>query len=64
VWTPVKGLDLSLDVMYNKLNTAFGDVPGAQVFLSPGGGKHSQFYNISDEDVWQGIFRVQRNFYP
>jgi hypothetical protein len=61
VWTPVKGLDLSLDVMYNKLNTAWD---GGQIHLSPGGGKPSQFYNISDEDVWQGIFRVQRNFYP
>ena len=24
VWTPVENLDLSLEVMYNKLNTAFG----------------------------------------
>jgi hypothetical protein len=64
VWTPVKGLDLSVDVMYNHLNTAWNNFPGGQVVLNPGGGKLAQPYNISDQDVWQGIFRVQRNFYP
>jgi hypothetical protein len=64
VWTPVTGLDLSVDIMYNKLNTAWSGLPGGQVSLNPGGGKHSQLFNVSDEDVWQGIFRVQRNFYP
>jgi hypothetical protein len=28
VWTPVSNLDLSVDVMYNKFNTAFGSTPG------------------------------------
>ncbi len=27
-WTPVSNLDLSLEVMYNRLNTAFGNVAG------------------------------------
>jgi hypothetical protein len=62
VWTPVKGLDLSVDVMYNKLNTAWSEV--GTIGATPGGGKQSQFFNVSDQDVWQGIFRVQRNFYP
>jgi hypothetical protein len=64
VWTPVKGLDLSVDVMYNHLNTAWQGLPGGVVNLNPGGGKLAQDYNVSDQDVWQGIFRVQRNFYP
>jgi hypothetical protein len=45
-WTPVQNLDLSVDIMYNKLDTAYASL-GAE-----------------DQGWWQGIFRVQRNFYP
>jgi hypothetical protein len=45
-WTPVTNLDLSLEVMYNNMQTAFTGT------------------NISDENWFSGIFRVQRNFYP
>ncbi|MDP2294280.1 MAG: porin [Pseudolabrys sp.] len=48
VWTPVTNLDLSVDVMYNKLNTAFAT--GAAAY--------------ADKSWWSGMFRVQRNFYP
>ena len=48
VWTPVKNLDLSVDVMYNNLKGA----PASQV-----GTKTSA-------DVWAGIVRAQRNFWP
>ena len=48
VWTPVPNLDLSVDVLYNHINTAYGPaLPFAD-----------------DKGWWQGIFRVQRNFYP
>jgi len=46
IWTPVQNLDLSVDVMYNNLDTAFS---------GPG---------VDSKGWWQGIFRVQRNFYP
>ncbi len=53
-FTPVANLDLSVDVMYQKLGTAnagsFGAVPAGNV--------------VGDQSVWQAIFRVQRNFYP
>jgi hypothetical protein len=48
VWTPVTNLDLSVEVMYNKLNTAFAT--GTAVY--------------ADKSWYSGIFRVQRNFYP
>jgi hypothetical protein len=64
VWTPTKGLDLSVDVMYNHLNTGWDNLAAGGVVAAPGGGKVNTFYTISDQDVWQGIFRVQRNFYP
>lgn len=46
VWTPVQNLDLSVDIMYNHLDTAFASLGN------------------EDKGWWQGIFRVQRNFYP
>ncbi|HXD45327.1 MAG TPA: porin [Pseudolabrys sp.] len=48
VWTPVTNLDLSLEVMYNKLDSAFQSAGGV----------------YADKDWVSGIFRVQRNFYP
>jgi len=48
VWTPVTNLDLSVDVMYQGLNTAFAT--GTSTY--------------SDKSWWSGMFRVQRNFYP
>ncbi len=62
VWTPTKGLDLSVDVMYNHLDAPYGGVGG--LALAPANGKVATTYTVSDQDVWQGIFRVQRNFYP
>jgi Porin subfamily len=52
VWTPVANLDLSVEVMYNKLNTAF-----AGATTNSGG-------TFKNQDWVSGIFRVQRNFYP
>lgn len=54
VWTPVQNLDLSVDVMYNSLQTA-SSTAGTAI---PAGN------TLSDQDWWQAIFRVQRNFYP
>ena len=54
VWTPVANLDLSVDVMYQKVGTAaagtFGAVPAGNT--------------VADQSAWQAIFRVQRNFWP
>ena len=48
VWTPVTNLDLSVDVMYQGLNTAYAT--GTSTF--------------ADKSWWSGMFRAQRNFYP
>jgi hypothetical protein len=61
VWTPVKNLDLSVDVLYNRLQTSYD---GATAVLAPGGGKPTGPYHVSDQDVWQVMFRAQRNFWP
>jgi hypothetical protein len=51
VWTPVPNLDLSVDVLYNHIGTAFGP-------------RFALYAPAEDKGWWQGIFRVQRNFYP
>jgi len=50
VWTPVRNLALSVDVMYNHVGSA----------QAQGGA------NVTGSDVgwFQGMFRVQRNFWP
>ncbi len=54
VWTPVANLDLSVDVMYQKLRTAaagtFGAIPVGNT--------------VGDQSIWSAIFRAQRNFWP
>ena len=51
VWSPVKNLDLSVEAMYNHVNTAYAGVStGTSIY--------------EDKGWWSGIFRVQRNFYP
>jgi hypothetical protein len=52
-WTPVANLDLSLEVVYTKVNTAF---EGAPASATNG--------NYRDNDIVSALFRVQRNFWP
>jgi hypothetical protein len=68
IWNPVANLDIGLEVMYTKIETAFaggrtncagaGCVPGT----APAGIPFVQ--NIQDNGVWSGILRIQRNFWP
>jgi hypothetical protein len=71
IWNPVTNLDIGLEVMYTKVETAFsggragacGAVPGCTL----GGGGIAGIpvvHNIQDNDVWSGILRIQRNFWP
>ena len=59
VWSPVRNLDISVEVMYNNVNTAYA---GASVPGFCNGVPCTDQYE--DKDWWSGIFRVQRNFYP
>ena len=61
VFNPVANLDLSVDILYNRYQTAG---LGSTVVLAPGNSKPTQAYTLTDEGVWQAMFRVQRNFYP
>ena len=58
-WNPVAQLDIGLEVLYTKHNTAFKG-PGiyAQNLARPA------VPVFDDQDVWSAMFRWQRNFYP
>ncbi len=60
VFTPVRNLDFSVDVLYTQYNTSFANTAIA------GCGTCTAFgtYKLADVDEFQAIFRVQRNFYP
>jgi hypothetical protein len=57
-WELVRGLTLGLDVTYTNLQTA---KPSAGTVV-PSGGAALPTSNVTDQDVWGAIFRIQRNF--
>jgi hypothetical protein len=58
-WNPVPQLDIGLEVLYTKHNTAFKG-PGiyATNLARPA------VFLFDDQEVWSAMFRWQRNFYP
>ncbi len=62
IWNPVTNLDIGLEVMYTKIETAFGGaVTGVNV---PTNNMIDPTKAVSDQDIWSGILRIQRNFWP
>jgi hypothetical protein len=59
LWNPVSNLDIGLDVTYTKVDTALAGSFYAQATqgLPP-------ILLTGDTDVWAGVLRIQRNFYP
>ena len=60
VWTPVQNLDLSVDVMYNQVQTAYDGITIVPPVPKSGG----EASTVTDEGVWQVIVRAQRKLYP
>jgi hypothetical protein len=59
-WNPVRDLDVGVDVLYTKLNTAYA---GAAV-LGTNGARPAGPYVVEDQDDVTVMFRMQRNFLP
>jgi hypothetical protein len=61
-WNPHPNLDIGIELLYTKLNTAY---KGATLVngVAPGGPQNPVSL-IDDQDVWSIFFRWQRNFYP
>jgi hypothetical protein len=60
-WNPVSQLDVGVDVLYTRLDTASA---GSTLTLPAVGARPGGLYTLSDQDVWSVMFRVQRNFWP
>jgi len=59
-WNPHPDLDIGVDILYNKLNTAFGGF----ATLAANGARTGGVYAIEDQNVLSVLFRIQRNFLP
>ena len=58
-WNPVPQLDIGLELLYSRRNTAF---KGAAVV--PATASRPVVFALDDQDVISAMFRWQRNFYP
>jgi len=58
-WNPTPQLDIGLEILYSRRNTAFKG-PG----VIPVNGSRPAVFAFDDQDVWSGMVRWQRNFYP
>jgi len=63
IWNPVPNLDIGLEIIYSKVETNF-DPNTVRLNFAGAGGRAAGLYTPSSEDVWSGVFRVQRNFWP
>ena len=60
-WNPVPQLDIGMEVLYQKNNTAF---KGPATLAANGSRPAVVNGVIDDQNVWSAMFRWQRNFYP
>ena len=58
-WNVSNQLSLGLDVNYTHLNTAYKGF-----LVAPYNTGAASATSVADQDVWSGILRVQRSFYP
>ena len=69
IWNPVPNLDIGVEIVYAKVETkheAANPALARGVLLNFGGagGRAGGLYNPSSEEVWSGMMRWQRNFWP
>ena len=63
IWNPVPNLDIGVEVVYAKIETKH-DPNTTRFNFAGAGGRAAGLYVPSSEEVWSGIFRWQRNFWP
>jgi hypothetical protein len=61
-WTPVRGLTFSAEGLYTYIWTGFSG--GGTILTAPSGApaRPTGVYSFSNQGIWSGYFRVQRNF--
>jgi hypothetical protein len=63
VWNPVKNLDIGVEVMWSEIHQHM-DAGKVALNFGGGGNRAAGLYAPSDEGMWSGLLRVQRNFWP
>jgi hypothetical protein len=63
IWNPVPNLDVGLELMYTRLETKH-DASLVAFNFAGSGGRAAGLYAPSSENVFSGLFRIQRNFWP
>jgi hypothetical protein len=59
IWSPVRNLDIGVEVLYSRIETHLGQVAIGQTGARPAG-----VYNTGANDTWSATVRFQRNFWP
>jgi hypothetical protein len=63
IWNPVPNLDIGVEVVYTKLEQKM-DPNTVLLNFGGSGGRAAGLYTPANQDVWSGILRWQRNFWP
>jgi hypothetical protein len=68
-WSPVRNLDIGVEVLYSHLDQSFGNAasainPAGAGAIAGAGSRPAGAYTWNDRDVWSGTVRFQRNFWP
>ena len=61
VWNPVTNLDVGLDVMYTRIETAYA---GAMTTVANGNRPGGLAGVFEDQGIWSASLRINRNFWP
>jgi porin-like protein len=60
IWSPARNLDIGLEVLY----TRFDQNMIGTWNLGPTGSRAGGLHTARDQDIWSGLVRFQRNFWP
>jgi hypothetical protein len=63
IWNPAAQFDIGLEVMYDRVETKY-DAGLVALNFAGSGGRAPGLYAPSSENVFSGILRFQRNFWP
>jgi Porin subfamily len=63
IWNPVKNLDIGVEVMYSQIDVNM-DPALIRYNFAGSGTRPAGLYVPANEGVWNGMIRIQRNFYP
>jgi hypothetical protein len=64
IWNPVPNMDVGVDILYNRVGSALKGFATGAAWPAFGAKPAGAGYVFADQNVWAGILRFQRNFWP